>query len=100
MYWKYALEAGAISSYPGAATPVSGWWLPIVMVVAVIPGAEAVSALLLLPDDEPEPLEPQPAAISATAATPAAATSMDLCGVLMSCLPSGVHWPASAGAKR
>jgi hypothetical protein len=39
------LEAFEISEYPGAAGPVNGWVLPIVMVVAVIPGADAVGPL-------------------------------------------------------
>jgi hypothetical protein len=33
---------------------VSGWWLPIVMVVGVMPGADAVRAALELPLLEPE----------------------------------------------
>jgi hypothetical protein len=66
---KYALDAGAISEYPGAAGPVSGWVLPIVTVVAVTPGAEAVLPVeLALPQ----------AADSSTAAPPTAATAQVL----------------------
>src|SRR5580704_17379741 len=81
---KNGCEAGAISLYPGAAGPVSGWCVPNVMLVAVTPGAVAppfplellplllVLALLLLFDDEP-----QPAATSATAAiTPTHASDL------------------------
>jgi hypothetical protein len=39
------LEPFEISEYPGAAGPVNGWVLPIVMVVAVIPGADAEGPL-------------------------------------------------------
>ncbi|MBV9449056.1 MAG: hypothetical protein JO345_24480 [Streptosporangiaceae bacterium] len=48
------MDAGAISLYPGAAGPVSGWWLPMVIVVAVMPGALALSG------PEPEDAEPEP----------------------------------------
>src|SRR6516162_6958726 len=51
-YWKYALAAGAISLYPGAAGPVSGWWLPMRIWVLVIPGTDAAAA-----PPEPEPPE-------------------------------------------
>jgi hypothetical protein len=68
---KYAFAAGAISEYPGAAGPVSGWVLPIVTVVAVTPGADAVLAV-----DEGEEL-PQ-AAVSSAAAPPTAATAQAL----------------------
>src|SRR5580700_12016780 len=68
-YLKYAFAAGAISEYPGAAGPVSGWVLPIVTVVAVIPGADAVLAVdLALPQ----------AADSSTAAPTTAATAQVL----------------------
>ncbi len=70
-YWKYAFDAGAISSYPGAATPVSGWWLPIVMVLAVMPGAEAVRAPLVLFD--PDPLLPELQALTTMARAATAA---------------------------
>jgi hypothetical protein len=101
------LDAGAISSYPGAATPVSGWWLPIVIVLAVMPGAEAVSAA---PDEE-EPalglelgvevlLEPQAATPIATTAIPATSGRLARCVFLMWCLPPVSHWPARAGARR
>src|ERR1700761_2944408 len=43
----------------------------MVMVVAVIPGADAVSFLLLDDEDELDPLEPQAATITATAVIPA-----------------------------
>jgi hypothetical protein len=33
---------------------VSGWWLPMVIVVGVIPGADAVRAVLELPELDPE----------------------------------------------
>jgi hypothetical protein len=53
-----------------------------VIVVAVMPGADAVSALVL---DELglELLELQAAASRATAAIPATAARLDLCGFLM-----------------
>jgi len=85
-YSKNACDAGAISLYPGAAGPVSGWWVPNVMLVAVTPGAVApplpllllllppllLLLLLLLLDDEP-----QPAATSATTAmTPTHASDL------------------------
>ena len=84
------MDAGAISSYPGAATPVSGWWLPIVIVVDVMPGAEAVSAAL---DEEalalePElelgvPLELQAAMTIATTAVPATRAILTRCVLFM-----------------
>jgi hypothetical protein len=53
---------------------VSGWWLPIVIVVAVMPGADAVSAALELPELAPGPeLELE---LDEHAATPSAATVM------------------------
>src|SRR5580658_2200149 len=70
-YLKYAFAAGAISEYPGAAGPVSGWVLPMVTVVAVMPGADAVLAV-----DAGEEL-PQ-AAVSSAAAPPTAATAQVL----------------------
>jgi len=42
---------------------VSGWWLPMVMVVAVMPGADAVRAVLELPPpalELPPPPGPEP----------------------------------------
>src|SRR6266511_2800914 len=49
-----AFAAGAISLYPGAAGPVSGWWLPMVTVSAVTPGVvAAVFPPLLLPVPQP-----------------------------------------------
>jgi hypothetical protein len=51
-----------------------------VIVLAVMPGAEAVS--LLLDDEPPLPLEPHAAASKATAAI-AATARPDLCGLLM-----------------
>jgi hypothetical protein len=63
------LAAGAISEYPGAAGPVSGWVLPIVTVVAVTPGAEAVFAV---------EVELPQAAASIAAAPPTAATAQVL----------------------
>src|SRR5579864_8165622 len=53
-YSKYAFEAAEISEYPGAAGPVSGWVLPSVIVVAVMPGAEAVFVPELLPPPVPQ----------------------------------------------
>jgi hypothetical protein len=51
---------------------VSGWWLPIRIWVAVMPGADAVAAPEDDEDDEDEDeLPPQPAAIIATAAAAA-----------------------------
>src|SRR5580692_3093954 len=98
-YWKYAFADGAISLYPGAATPVSGWWLPIRISDFVMPGADAVSA----PLDEVElpPLEPHAATVIATPAMTAAAPMYrrrDLRVLLMSCLPPGVRWPAAPAA--
>jgi hypothetical protein len=103
-YAKYAADPGAISEYPGAAGPVSGWWLPIVMVVAVMPGAEAVRAALelLLLELEPEP-EPElelelllehAATASAVAVMMAAACQRSRWDLFMKCLPSHVGWPA------
>src|SRR5215468_1874614 len=98
MYLNMASVAGAISLYPGAAGPVSGWWLPIRICFAVIPGADAVAAP---EDDEDEPeLPPQPAAIIATAAVAATMAGVRTrCDLFMWCLPPGVRWPADAGAR-
>jgi hypothetical protein len=68
--------------------PVSGWWLPIVMLVAVIPGAEAVSFCEPPPEPEPppgepDPLEPQAATSMATAASPAIGASVNLRDLFM-----------------
>src|SRR5215470_1319348 len=61
-----------------AAGPVSGWWLPIVTVSAVMPGVLAVVSPLLLP-------VPQPLASSASAAPAASPVSGQRrrCGLLM-----------------
>src|SRR5690349_19144791 len=69
MYLNIASAAGAISLYPGAAGPVSGWCEPIVTVVAVTPGADA-----LLSPPLPPPLEP-PQAAAPRASTALTATS-------------------------
>src|SRR5215469_10806065 len=90
-YWKYALDAGAISLYPGAAGPVSGWWLPIRIWFAVMPGAAAA----LPPEAEP----PQAAASRARAVAAAAmAGNRTRCALFIRCLLPGAHWPAAAGA--
>ncbi len=57
---------------------MSGWWLPIVIWVAVMPGADAVRAALELPE-LPELLEPVPGLeleFDEQAATVSAATVM------------------------
>src|SRR5215470_10760706 len=61
-----------------AAGPVSGWWLPIVTVSAVMPGVLAVVSPPLLP-------VPQPLASSASAAPAASPVSGQRrrCGLLM-----------------
>jgi hypothetical protein len=89
---KYALAAGAISEYPGAAGPLSGWVLPMVTVVEVTPGADAVFALEL-------ELELPQAAVSSAAAPPTAATAqvLDLLisgrmRVLLMCVDTDVCW--------
>ena len=80
-YWKYAFDGRRDLAVAGRGLPVSGWWLPIRMVVAVMPGADAVSAAEPDPE-EPElatrrcrsrepPLEPQAASSMATTADPA-----------------------------
>src|SRR5579863_8332932 len=70
-YLKYAFDAGAISSYPGAAGPVSGCVLPMVTDVAVTPGADAALA--------PEPDDPLPhAAVITAMVAPAVATAQVL----------------------
>src|ERR1700722_1011019 len=67
--------------------PVSGWWLPIVMVVGVMPGADAVSALPLpdLPplDDVDDDDELQAAPARLRAASPATAASLAGCDLIM-----------------
>src|SRR5579862_509598 len=80
--------------------PVSGWWLPIRIDVLVMPGADAVSPELLGLPDEELGLEPQAAATIASTASPATAAACNRCDLFMWCLPPGVHWPASAGARR
>jgi hypothetical protein len=56
---------------------VSGWWLPMVMVVAVMPGADAVRAAVELPPALPpgllEPELLQAATVIAATATAATA---------------------------
>ena len=61
---KYAWEALAISSYPGATAPVNGWWVPKVMLVELTPGV-----LPLLEVDEPQPTTAIAAAMAAIAAS-------------------------------
>src|SRR6516225_1624974 len=107
-YWKYAAAAGAISLYPGAAGPVSGWWLPMVIVVAVMPGADAVSAeFVLVPEPAPElalglelELELHAATARAAAATTAMAGTRSRCDLFIECLLSrgvpGVRSPGTA----
>src|SRR5580704_6778242 len=97
-YWKYAFADGAISLYPGAATPVSGWWLPIRIWDLVMPGADAV---LVVPEPDPLlPLEPHAAATSArAAATATTPTRRRLGDLFMAHLLPSVHWPARAGAE-
>ena len=70
MYWSTELMAGPISPYPGAAGPVSGWLLPRVIVVAVMPGADAALPPLD-PDDDDEQ------AVTAVAAARTTASSAD-----------------------
>src|SRR5215469_8236979 len=67
------------------------------MVVAVIPGAEAVSAPCVAPDLEPEPDELQAASTIAADARVAIA-AMAWCVLFIWCLLPGVRWPARAGA--
>jgi hypothetical protein len=63
---------------------VSGWWLPIVIVLAVMPGAEAVRAELPDEDELELPLEPPHAAATiATTAIPATAARFTRCDLLM-----------------
>src|SRR5215469_4012970 len=81
--------------------PVSGWWLPIVIVVAVMPGADAVSAVfppflpLLLVD-----VELQPAAARLRTASPATAAILAGCDLIMFFLSPCRQPPATAGATR
>jgi hypothetical protein len=76
---------------------VSGWWLPTVIVVAVMPGADAVRAALELP---PAPaaelelplLELHAAAVSAATAMTAMAGTRSRCDLFIEYLPS--RWVA------
>src|SRR3954452_8600018 len=86
-YLKNAFDAGAISLYPGAAGPVSGWWLPIVTVVFVTPS-----------EDLPPPPPPHPAAASPAAArTPAAPIALRIRALMV---PPSLLLTASAPAFR
>src|SRR5215472_12080206 len=80
--------------------PVRGWWLPIVMVVLVMPGADAVSAVLppVLPvvvDDEL-----QAAAARLRAASPATAAILAGCDLIMFFLSPCGQPPANTGATK
>src|SRR5215472_9918646 len=80
--------------------PVSGWWLPIVIVDAVMPGADAVSAVLppVLPpllDDEL-----QAAAARLKAAIPATAASLAGCDLIMFFLSPCGRPPTIADATK
>src|SRR3954453_921906 len=86
-YLKNAFEAGAISLYPGAAGPVSGWWLPIVTVSFVTPS-----------EDELPPPPPQPAAVDEAATRTATTAVALLIWTLM--LPSSLSSYAPAPASR
>ena len=55
---------------------MSGWWLPMVIWVAVMPGADAVRAALELLELEPEPELELELELDEQAATVSAATVM------------------------